>query len=148
MGTIDPPVNFIQKKASFRVPFSFGEYNMGITKKELLKINKDYILKYSLDKSFIGKSIVIYSDRYEHFKKHSLEFSSLEEYQNTVENLQDIVCNPDFVRIDANKNGMFFIKTFNDNAMVVVRISASKELKVRTLYPINNTKKDRLNKFL
>ena len=31
---------------------------------------------------------------------------------------------------------------------VVVRISASKELKVRTLYPINNTKKDRLNKFL
>lgn len=119
---------------------------MEVTKKELLKINKDYVLKYLLDESFIGKSIVIYSDRYEHFKKHSLEFSSLEEYQNAVTNIQNIVCNPDFVSTDAKKNGMFFIKTFTDNAMVVVRISASKELKVRTLYPINNTKKDRLNK--
>lgn len=39
---------------------------------------------------------------------------------------------------------MYFIKTLRDNIMVVIRVFNSRELKVRTLYPINNTKKQRL----
>ena len=113
-------------------------------KKELLKINKEYVDRYSLDSCFIGKSIVIYDDRYEHIEKHEAEFSSKEEYYNALNNIKYIVNNPDFIRVDINRKGMYFIKTLRDNIMVVIRVSNSRELKVRTLYPINNTKKQRL----
>ena len=113
-------------------------------KKELLRINKEYVDRYSLDSCFIGKSIVIYDDRYEHIEKHEAEFSSNDEYYNALNNIKYIVNNPDFIRVDINKKGMYFIKTLRDNIMVVIRVSNSRELKVRTLYPINNTKKQRL----
>lgn len=139
MGTIDPPVNFIKKALVKRV--FYLKIRM---KKELLKINKEYVDRYSLDSCFIGKSIVIYDDRYEHIEKHEAEFSSKEEYYNALNNIKYIVNNPDFIRVDINKKGMYFIKTLRDNIMVVIRVSNSRELKVRTLYPINNTKKQRL----
>lgn len=115
-------------------------------KKKLLTIDECYAKKYHLDDIYIGKSIVMYDDRYEHMKKHALEFSTKQEYQEVINNIEYIVNSPDFISIDKNKKGMYFIKTLNDNIMVVVRIANTKELKVRTLYPINNTKRMKLIK--
>ncbi len=36
------------------------------------------------------------------------------------------------------------IKTIDDNTLIAVRIATSKELKIRTLYPISEAKKEKL----
>lgn len=66
-------------------------------KKELLRINKVYVDRYSLDSCFIGENIVIYDDRYEHIEKHDAEFSSRDEYYNALNNIKYIVNNQDFI---------------------------------------------------
>ncbi len=112
----------------------------------LFTIDENYINKYNLDNSYLNKKIVIYHDRYTHIDKHRLEFSSINEYQNIVNNIGNIVSNPDFIVIDNTKKGINIIKKINDTVLIAIRISNSNELKIKTLYPINETKRNKLYK--
>lgn len=114
------------------------------TKVLLCVMDDKYIAKYNLDSSYLNKKIVIYNDRYTHILKHKCEFSSTREYNNAINNISNIVSNPDFIVIDKNKNSMEFIKTLSDNILVAARLSIYGELKVKTLYPINKSKKNKL----
>lgn len=113
-------------------------------KDTILTIDQDYINKYHLDSSFFNKKIVVYEDRYVHFADHKDEYIDESSYTLSVNSLFDIIQNPDFISYNQNNSGMEFVKTLKDHTLVAVRISNSKELKVRSMYPINQTKKDRL----
>lgn len=113
-------------------------------KKTIFIIDQNYIDKYKLDSSFLNKKIVIYDDRYDHIEKHKYEFSSIFEYDNALSSIELIIAEPDFIVIDDKKKGIEFIKTLNDNILIAVRLSSSAELKIKSLYPINEVKRKRL----
>ena len=114
-------------------------------KEVLLNIDQNYIKRYkNLGEEFIGKKIVMYDDRYNHIEKHRNEFISVESYNVTINSLEDIIKNPEFIAIDSKNNSLEFIKKITENVLVAVRVSNSKELKIKTLYPINDKKKNRL----
>ena len=115
-------------------------------KKLLFTIDKAYVTKYNLDSSYLGKRIVIYEDRYSHIEKHKFEFSSQSSYEYVINNVDVIVKNPDFIVIDEKKKGIEFIKTLDDNVLVVARITISTEMKIKSLYPINESKKQKLER--
>ena len=110
----------------------------------IFTIDWNYINKYKLDSSFLNKKIVIYDDRYDHIEKHKNEFSSIDEYNNALLNVKLIVAEPDFIVIDDKRKCIEFIKTLNDNVLIAVRLSSSSELKIKSLYPINEVKKRKL----
>lgn len=110
----------------------------------IFTIDQNYINKYKLDSSFLNKKIVIYDDRYDHIKKHKYEFSSIYEYNNALSNIKLIITAPDFIVIDNKRKGIEFIKTLNDNVLIAVRLSSSSELKIKSLYPINEVKRKKL----
>ena len=110
----------------------------------IFTIDQNYINKYKLDSSFLNKKIVIYDDRYDHIKKHKYEFSSIYEYNNALSNIKLIITAPDFIVIDNKRKGIEFIKTLNDNILIAVRLSSSSELKIKSLYPINKVKRNKL----
>lgn len=113
-------------------------------KKLIYTIDEKYINEHNLDSSYLNKNIVIYSDRYDHISKHKNEFSDISSYNNAINNIDYIVSSPDFIVIDNKRNCLEFIKTMDDNVLVAVRISKSNDLKVKTLYPISETKKNKL----
>ena len=113
-------------------------------KRLLFTIDEAYITKYNLDISYLGKRIVIYDDRYTHIEKHRFEFSNQSSYEYVIKNIDFIVKEPDFIVIDENKKGVEFVKTLADNVLVAARITMSSEMKIKSLYPINETKKQRL----
>ena len=113
-------------------------------KRYIFKITEDYVNRYSIDSSFVGKKIVIYDDRYDHIEKHRSEFSDNHYLDLIIRDLPMIVSNPDYIHID--RLSMQIIKQLNDNVLVVVRVSSSSELKIKTLYPISEAKFNRLKK--
>lgn len=120
-----------------------GEY-MTAKKKLLHIMDLSYIEKYHLNSSFLNKKIVIYNDRFSHIDKHKLEFSSIDEYNNAVNNIETIIKDPDFISIESSGRSIQFIKTLKDNVLVAARLSIGDELKIKTLFPINKTKMKKL----
>lgn len=115
------------------------------TKKKVIKIiDSSYIQKYNLPPIYKEKSIVLYEDRYQHFEKHKYEFSSIEAYKKSILNINEIINNPDFISLNDKNNSLEFVKKLDDNTLIAVRISSSKEFKIKTLYPISATKKAKL----
>lgn len=112
-------------------------------KKIIFKITETYIKKYSISNEFIGKTVVLYDDRIEHIEKHKDEFID-DTLEDIINNLSSIVETPDFINIDEDKSGIQIIKKVKDNVLVAIRLSKSSELKIKSLYPISNTKYERL----
>lgn len=113
-------------------------------KSVLFTINQSYIDKYGLNQKFLGKKIVIYNNRYTHIENHKLDFSSIQAYEDAVSNITSIIITPDFIAMDNKNNSLLFIKKLYDNTLVAARIAASSDLKVRTMYPITENKKNKL----
>ena len=107
-------------------------------------LNDDYLNKYGLPDIYKNKTIVLYDDRFSHFAKHELEFSSEESYRKSVLSIDTIIREPDFISFNENNRSLEFVKRITDNTLVAVRVSQSRELKVKTLYPINDTNKEKL----
>lgn len=114
-------------------------------KKKIHKITKEYVDKYCLDDSFIGKSIVLYEDRINHIEKHKHDFLN-DSLNDILDNLSSIVGNPDYINVDTTKFGIQIVKKIKDNILEAVRLSTSSELKIKSIYPINNTKYNKLKK--
>lgn len=65
--------------------------------KEVLGILTEEIArKFQLDKHK-GKKIVIYEDRKKYIEKHKDEYSSIDSFNKTVNNLSTIITTPDYV---------------------------------------------------
>ena len=118
-------------------------------KRVLGKIDDIIIDKYGIEEHR-GKNIVIYPDKKQHAKdRHIHEYDREEDFYIVSDSLQDIISNPDYVYYDEDKVGLEFYKNINGNILVAVGVQPGHELKVRSFYPINETKIDnRKNKEL
>lgn len=83
------------------------------------------------------RNIYMWSDRLEHCDKHKSDFSSEEEYENSLENIPLIINSPDYVGVHSNNKGIFYIKKLESNCLVGVTMDS---LLFRSMYPINESK--------
>lgn len=126
--------------------YSFDCVNME-EKVHLLDIDNKYVNQYCLPISFIGKSIVVYRNQLPHLKKHLSQFSNSVLARDIEATIKLVITSPDYIAPDCNNNSIQFVKQLSDATLVAVRFSASRELKVRTIYPIEPVKYKRLKKF-
>lgn len=114
-------------------------------KRVLGKISQEIIYKWHLD-DYKDKNIVFYPDRKEHCEVHKIQYANEEDYYYVMANLEEIISSPDYVYYDVDKKGLKFFKNVRGNILVAVRISPANELKVRSFYPVTQTKIDNRKK--
>lgn len=110
----------------------------------VLDIDMEYARRYGLPDSFVGKKVVMFPDRLNHIEKHADDFSKRGYYTSVLLNINLILQEPDFICKNDKNNSLEVIKKFGDNILVAIRISDSETLKLKTLYPINKEKYNRL----
>lgn len=84
--------------------------------------------------------ILMWDDRIEHIEKHRMNFRNIYDFDDYIEMIPDIIENPDYIGIK-NKNenkSIQFIKQYDDNILIAVRLTAKGKLSFRTMYPITD----------
>lgn len=85
------------------------------------------------------RKIIMWDDRLEHINKHKYDFKSTEEFDKYVKAIPNIIDSPDYLAIKEKDNSLLFIKRYEKNILVAVRINANGKLPFRTLYPITDS---------
>ena len=83
------------------------------------------------------RNIYMWPDRLIHCEKHKADFSSEQEYYESMENIPEIIKNPDYVGLHSNNKGFFYIKRLNNNCLVGITMDS---LLFRSMYPITEGK--------
>ena len=117
---------------------------MNKSKKMLYKITDEYIETFGLDESYKDKTIALYDDRINHIERHREDFTDPLFLDIVFRDLSLIVSNPDFISEDKKNNSLQIVKKMEDNVLVAARISSGPILKIKTIYPINETKYNKL----
>lgn len=94
------------------------------------------------------KPIIVFYDRVHHVvDRHLKEFGSKEKIEKIYNNLSILINNPDYIFYNKKTNGLEYYKKIDFDVCVAVRINASKVLKVKSWYPVNEAKiNNRINK--
>lgn len=109
-------------------------------KRILGQINNEIIEQWELYEHK-NKKIVMYPEAKEHSKdRHINDYPSIEDYYIIMDSLEKIIQNPDYVFYDKSKKGLEFYKKIKSNILVAIRVDDGKELKVKSVYPVENTK--------
>lgn len=103
---------------------------IGIISNKVAKIIKRNVVE--------GTPIYIGVSNIQHIKsKH------FDEYNLYLDNLSDIIENPDYVGYSQKNNSIEYIKTIEpDNVLVAVRVSNNRKAFVKTMYAISSNKVD------
>lgn len=92
-------------------------------------------------KEYENKKIVIYPDKKEHSKdRHLGDYKKEEDYYYVMDSLEEIIKSPDYVFYDKSKKGLEYYKKVKVNVLVAVRVIPGKELKVKSVYPVEQEK--------
>lgn len=57
-----------------------------------------------------------------------------------MDSLEDIINSPDYVFYDKSKAGLEYYKNVKGNILVAIRVKPGKELKVKSVYPVEPIK--------
>ena len=79
--------------------------------------------------------ILLTKDRKKHMLKHKNEFS---DFEKTYSRIDEIIQNPEFVGMHPSGESIEFIKRLDETVLVAVRLN--KNLNVKTMYVISETK--------
>lgn len=89
---------------------------------------------------YANKKIVLYDNDRRHCEKHALEFGDMKTFHYIMDNLEYIIENPDYVFYIKNKSTLEYYKTFGFGITVRVKVEPGSELKVKTVFRVNETK--------
>lgn len=88
-----------------------------------------------------GKKIVMYPEAKEHSKdRHINDYPNEEDYYFVMDSLEEIIRQPDYVFYDKSKQGLEYYKKIDSNILVAVRVNNGRELKVKSVYPVETEK--------
>lgn len=93
-------------------------------------------------KEIKNTDILMWDDRIEHIEKHRMNFRNIYDFDNYVELIPDIIENPDYIGIKDKNKSIQFIKQYNDNVLIAVRLNTKGKLSFRTMYPITDGQLD------
>ncbi len=86
-----------------------------------------------------NNSVIMWDDRLEHIQKHRLDFQDIYEFDDYVNQIPEIIKNPDYIGFKDKDNSLQFIKKFTDNILVAVRVTNNGELSFRTMFKITDS---------
>ena len=109
-------------------------------KKILGEVSNEVVEKWQLYE-YKNKKIVMYPEAKEHSKdRHINDYKSVDDYYYVMDSLEEIINNPDYVFYDKSKAGLEYYKNIRGNILVAIRVVPGKELKVRSVYPVEQEK--------
>lgn len=93
-----------------------------------------------------NQEIVQSLDLYQHIHKHIEEFSTIDNYNNAVFNIEDIIANPYFVNYEKDRNSLLYYKEMDEFVCAVVKLNLrkNKDNYVSTIYPISKHKIEKI----
>jgi len=83
-------------------------------------------------------SIMLWDDRLKYMEKHKTDFISEEAYYKHLQEISNIIENPDYIGLHPKDNSIQFIKRIDELMLVGVRINNKGSLNIRSSYPISN----------
>lgn len=104
-------------------------------KKEIWKLEEELAIEKGIEKH-AGKKIVQYEGLLKHIAKHESEYISIESCEYTINNIQNIIKNHDYVYYNEEKQGLEYYKELMEKVCVVVQIVNKRELPVVSVYPV------------
>lgn len=87
-------------------------------------------------------NIIMWDDRIEHIEKHRMNFRNIYDFDDYIEMIPDIIKNPDYIGVKDKNKSIQFIKQYNDNILIAVRLTTKGKLSFRTMYPITDGQLD------
>lgn len=109
-------------------------------KRILGEVSNEVVEKWQLYE-YKNKKIVMYPEAKEHSKdRHINDYKSVNDYYYVMDSLEEIINNPDYVFYDKSKAGLEYYKNIRGNILVAIRVVPGKELKVRSVYPVEQEK--------
>ena len=109
-------------------------------KRILGEVSNEVVEKWQLYE-YKNKKIVMYPEAKEHSKdRHINDYKSVDDYYYVMDSLEEIINNPDYVFYDKSKAVLEYYKNIRGNILVAIRVVPGKELKVRSVYPVEQEK--------
>ena len=104
-------------------------------------ISNEIIEKYQLYE-YKNIKIVQSLDLYVHISKHVLEFTSIDSYNKTINNIENIINDPDFVYYNKKRNSLQYYKKLDENICIVIKLilRKNKNCYIATIYPVSEQK--------
>lgn len=90
-------------------------------------------------------NVVIWKDRMKYLEKHKKDFETDEAWLRHVEEIPNIIENPDYVGLHPSDGSVQFIKQIDKYMMVGVRIKTKGNWAIRSSYPISE---DNLQRYI
>lgn len=108
-------------------------------KKVVGVLEKNIIDKWILDEP---NDLKIYQSigLYKHIFKHIEEYSSIDSANYTVDHIEDVIANPEYVSFNPKQNSIEYYKTLLEPVSVVVQKDDQNLLYVASVYPVTETK--------
>ena len=114
-------------------------------KKVVGYIGDDISEKFNLEQ-YKGQEIIQSFDFYFHTSKHINEFETLDNYNDTITNIDKILSSTYYVYYEKDRNSLLYFSELSENVCVVVKLKLreNKDNYVATVYPLS---KDKVEKF-
>lgn len=112
------------------------------------QFDKDMV-DFIVDKKpeFLGRikpneDILFWKGRVKHTNNHKRDFVSEEEFNKCVEDIPNIIQNPDFISVHPSDESVSFIKQYAEKVSVAIKISTDGKMVYRTMYPLDESQLD------
>lgn len=111
--------------------------------------NKSVKVVGSLEKSIIKKWILnepedikIYQSMglYKHIFKHIEEYASIDSANYTMDHIEDVIANPEYVSYNPKQKSLEYYKTLLEPVSVIVQTDDNNSLYVASVFPVTETK--------
>lgn len=122
-------------------------------KRILGKVTKEIAERNNISE-YANKKIVLHDNDRRHCAKHKNEFGDSKTFHYVMDNLENIIAEPDHVFYIKNKNTLEYYKTFGFGVTVRVKVEPGNELKVKTVFKVtqdkieNRIRKEAYNKYV
>lgn len=103
-------------------------------------LDKKIAIKYGIPE-YANKKIVLYpNDRRHCEKRHLQDFPDSKNFYYVLSRLDLIIDSPDIVFYNKKNSSLEYYKNIGNNISVRVRVEPGNELRVKTFFPVNETK--------
>lgn len=82
-------------------------------------------------------NIILWKDRLKYIEKHKSDFATDLDFFKHIQQIPNIIQNPDYIGLHPSDNSIQYIKRINRIMLVGVRIRTSGDLNFRSCYPIS-----------
>lgn len=130
-----------EKKGGLREQFSDNNVksvSLGHFQQEMI----DFILdkKPEFEGRISSKTdILFWKSRLKHTERHRKDFLSDEEFEQCMNDISDIIHNPDYISIHPTDESVCFIRKYSKNVSVAIKISTQGDQVYRTMYPLRDS---------